>query len=515
MTEFQYQYGDLPQIPQTMDESRNPAWGPEPYTYVQPYKAQNMNYGYEDDLCYNDYNNGVVGIQSLDRFMHDPYSVPEGVLQSKFPVQGQLDVRHGLQWPTTDIFRQTSPSADSSESSHSSPHELHSPPTYHAIPYGGSTDIFSHPSLPYQVPDEFKHRDYVSTHSPVDVNVNLRQLEYEHHESEVEPAMDDIDNVDLKEEVVCDHEHVAIESASSSPVSAKEYADSGFGRSVRDAESVQPIDHIRDDTSEDSDYEPKAAKSNKRRRASAPSSNTFKGSKRSASNASSQSKASNSNRVIKRARRASSASTKKTFKTDDGQRRFPCILAGHGCDSTFPSKNEWKRHVSTQHIKLSFWRCDLCLPTTDPNDNHMFYYNEFNRKDLFAQHLRRMHAAPKEARAHSHREFPVTEDNLAEHQARCLKPLRKAPQESSCLFCNAKFQGKTAWDECMEHVGRHLEKDQDGSRDMMDVRAWNRDAALEEYLVEEGLVIREGEGWRIGDGKPRRGALGEEEDDDD
>jgi hypothetical protein len=517
MAEFQYQYGDLPQIPQNMDESRNLAWGSEYYTYVQPSKQHIASFSFEGELCYDDYDSGMVSIQPLDRFMQDQYPLSQGVLHAKFPVQSQLDVHHGLQWPSTDIFRHHSPSSNSSDSSYTSPNELHSPHTFHAIPYKSSTDMLSLPFLSYHIVEDFKDGGYDSNPSLAASNVNLRQLEYEPQESELEPAMDDLDSVDLNEEPVCDHEHVTVESAGSSPVSAKEYADSGIGmsRSVRDAESVQPIDYIPEDPESDADYTPKA-KPNKRRRSSTSSSNASKVSKRSASSASSQSKSSSSSstRAPKRACRASSTTTKKASKPDDVHRRFPCIFAGHGCESKFPSKNEWKRHVSTQHIKLSFWRCDLCPPTTDPNDNGAVYYNEFNRKDLFAQHLRRMHAAPKDARAHSHHDFPVTEDNLAEHQTRCLKPLRKAPQESACLFCEATFEGKMAWEECMEHVGRHLEKDQSRRRDMLDVKAWKRDEALEQYLLEEGLIVRDTGGWRIGDGKPRRAAMIEEEEEE-
>ena len=58
----------------------------------------------------------------------------------------------------------------------------------------------------------------------------------------------------------------------------------------------------------------------------------------------------------------------------------------------------------------------------------------------------------------------------------------------------------------MEHVGRHFEKERKSGR-MLEPGAWNKDGKLEEYLVEEGLVVREGGEWRIGDGKPRSGGV--------
>jgi hypothetical protein len=57
----------------------------------------------------------------------------------------------------------------------------------------------------------------------------------------------------------------------------------------------------------------------------------------------------------------------------------------------------------------------------------------------------------------------------------------------------------------MEHVGRHLEKD-GGRLEMLDPATWNVDDRLERYLMEEGLVARDGAAWKIGDGKPRRSA---------
>lgn len=63
----------------------------------------------------------------------------------------------------------------------------------------------------------------------------------------------------------------------------------------------------------------------------------------------------------------------------------------------------------------------------------------------------------------------------------------------------------------MEHVSRHLEKDNKGT---VGVQAWNPDSELERYLLEEGLIVRgEGEVWRIGDGKPLRGKCGDDEED--
>ncbi|KAF2998301.1 hypothetical protein E8E13_007440 [Curvularia kusanoi] len=186
-----------------------------------------------------------------------------------------------------------------------------------------------------------------------------------------------------------------------------------------------------------------------------------------------------------------------------GRHGFPCPLAAYNCGSNFASKNEWKRHVSTQHIKLGFWRCDLCPPTTDPNEPSVLYYNDFNRKDLFTQHLRRMHAAHGTGARHL-KEFPVNDDNMSEHQARCFQHIRKAPQQSICPMegCDCTFEGPRSWEERMDHVGRHLEKSP--NKETQDVSQWSTDTALEAYLLEEGIIVREKDNWKIGDGEPLR-----------
>ncbi|KAF2650582.1 hypothetical protein K491DRAFT_697150 [Lophiostoma macrostomum CBS 122681] len=197
-------------------------------------------------------------------------------------------------------------------------------------------------------------------------------------------------------------------------------------------------------------------------------------------------------------------------------RPFPCPLTIYGCQSSFSSKNEWKRHVSTQHIKLGFWRCDLCPTTIDTSDDRTVYHTLFNRKDLFTQHLRRMHAAPPTA-SKAKDEYPVNEDNLVDHLSRCYKTLRALPMKANCLFCEKPFSGLSSWDERMEHVGRHMEKEAkqniesendpklEEAKGRTEPGSWRHDPELEKYYLEEGLIVRGKDGdWKVGDGRPLR-----------
>lgn len=503
------QFGDLPQIPQSMDDSRFTVWGADHNSYMQSYKQQVTNFSREEDIYFDSFDNGMVSMQPMQRFMlDDQCPLTLGLLNAKIPLHGHHDQHYEQQWPSADCYRNISPdrTSASGNSSYATQNELHSPHIYHAIPYGSPTE-HSQSMLPYPTTEHFHDGSYLSEVGVLGGSISLRELEYEHPEPE--PVIEENDNVDTKQEAVCDQDHstLKVETASS-----YKYADSGIGNSVRDAESVQPID-IYEEPASDSDYSPSSSRSGKRRRSSASNGSSGRAQRRRGHGRkdSHVSSPPSSTRAPKRSRGASSASrggTEASTQPDD-RRPFPCPLAAYGCVSNFSSKNEWKRHVSTQHIKLSYWRCDLCPPSTDPNDEHTFYYNDFNRKDLFTQHLRRMHAAPKDNSSRNQKEYPVNEDNLPEHQARCSHALRTPPQQSLCLFCDRTFDGPTSWEERMEHVGRHLEKDRNNGADMLDCASWNMDQSLEQYLLDEGLIVRAKGEWKIGDGKPRRDAAAE------
>ncbi|KAL1635539.1 hypothetical protein SLS56_001590 [Neofusicoccum ribis] len=274
---------------------------------------------------------------------------------------------------------------------------------------------------------------------------------------------------------------------------------------VRDAESVKPV--VKHEEDADSDYSPQTAK--RRRRRTSQSSNSSKGSSRRSSNPRKAPYASERGRISKRTKSGSSPKD-----SNPVNRPFPCPFAGYSCQATFASKNEWKRHVSTQHIRLGFWRCSLCPSSLD--DGATISFNDFNRKDLFAQHLRRMHMTPsssagtKGARSLSAtKDAPVTEENMADFQKKCYQKLRDPPPHSSCLFCTRAFDGPGSWFERLEHVGRHFEKDRKPGAGVdtkvYGIERWREDRALERWLCKEGLIEQDGRGeWQLGDGAPKK-----------
>ncbi|KAG6009014.1 hypothetical protein E4U21_003345 [Claviceps maximensis] len=167
-------------------------------------------------------------------------------------------------------------------------------------------------------------------------------------------------------------------------------------------------------------------------------------------------------------------------------RPFPCAFFFAGCTSTFGSKNEWKRHISSQHLCLQYYRCSACPQSAIEGKG-----NEFNRKDLFTQHLRRMHAPFQIKRAISQGDGRIQAEwdtHVKEMQQSCLVTRRQPPQRAACpkIDCQKGFEGHNAWDEWTEHVGRHMEK---GEGPVL-----GADDLLTQWALEEGIIEAKGDG---------------------
>jgi hypothetical protein len=169
-------------------------------------------------------------------------------------------------------------------------------------------------------------------------------------------------------------------------------------------------------------------------------------------------------------------------------RPFVCTFSIYGCSQTFGSKNEWKRHVSSQHLRLGYWRCDGegCVSNVTASKTGTVENNDFNRKDLFTQHLRRMH---KPANGASEEELDLFTASLETIVQRCYIRVRSAPPRAQCGYCSPTVEGSTffgdsAWEKRMEHVGKHLEG---GASKKL---AWREDLDLRSWLESEGLIQR-------------------------
>ncbi|KAL1975900.1 hypothetical protein VTN31DRAFT_4292 [Thermomyces dupontii] len=167
----------------------------------------------------------------------------------------------------------------------------------------------------------------------------------------------------------------------------------------------------------------------------------------------------------RRRRQSNRNSNFRNSSLNDGAGRaksFICSFRHYGCDSTFGNKNEWKRHINTQHIKQAFWRCNQgSCDVSRQQPQQPRVPNDFNRKDLFMQHLRRMHAPWGRARLPSPHERDQFERHIILVTNQCHVHLRNPPPRSRCGFCSSTF---TNWETRLEHVGRHYEQQQQASR---------------------------------------------------
>ncbi|KAF8467884.1 hypothetical protein BDZ91DRAFT_793548 [Kalaharituber pfeilii] len=152
-------------------------------------------------------------------------------------------------------------------------------------------------------------------------------------------------------------------------------------------------------------------------------------------------------------------------------RPFECTFKFAGCTQAFGSKNEWKRHVSSQHMHLQEWKCDYPIC----KDRNAI----FNRKDLFGQHLRRMHSP-----SDPHCQEKWTCSEIPEIQDRCMIVCREPPTESNCEFCELTFSGPKSWETKMEHVGKvHYEA---GERPHGD--NFRKDAGLIKWALKNEII---------------------------
>lgn len=173
---------------------------------------------------------------------------------------------------------------------------------------------------------------------------------------------------------------------------------------------------------------------------------------------------------------------------------FPCTFAIYGCSAAFSNKNEWKRHVNTQHMRLGYWRCDQCAYGGGrPND--------FNRKDLFIQHIRRMHPVEKlkmnksrPSSSKSSRRDP-DEQALADAAKRCWRTVRASPDKTACLYCEAEFEGAGTWEERLEHIGRHMELYKKENKSTAQPNNWRADVDMEDWLIRERLIKEADDGY--------------------
>ena len=318
---------------------------------------------------------------------------------------------------------------------------------------------------------------------------NMKDLQYAPDTDIDEDSLEDNDCIKVE---VHGPEDLALSPVTSDP----SFRDEALGQSVRDdASSFNDEDEDKYQASEaGSEYNPLRPKRRNSNQVKSPGRKTPKRTRSMSTAVLGDSKVmKHSQRKTNSTRGPASRPAKSAGKTQ--KRVFTCAFSHYGCDSTFGSKNEWKRHVGSQHLQLGFYRCDtgFCDPekqtsSVKSHPSSTKPYNDFNRKDLFTQHHRRMHtpwsSSSKEPSAKVQQDF---ENSLEDVRKRCWHERRAPPQRSTCGFCRRVFEGPNGWDERMEHVGKHFEGKNNGIADAENLHE-EEDEDLREWAVKEGIV---------------------------
>ncbi|KAK8140422.1 hypothetical protein PG984_000488 [Apiospora sp. TS-2023a] len=234
-----------------------------------------------------------------------------------------------------------------------------------------------------------------------------------------------------------------------------------------------------------------------------------------------------------------------TFKDDNGlqnhikkqhTRPFVCVFAFAGCPSTFAAKNEWKRHVASQHLLLYYWLCSQGTCTKVSNSSSSSIRSPqapglpngaiFNRKDLYTQHVRRMHVPPAiKKQLKQKNTIPEWEDCVQNYQKEAHKPRCSLPEYMTCPApgCSHVFNGAGAWDEHMEHLAKHLEKAATGIEQRIDFNGENHPTLVSwASRPDVAIIVPDGNrGWVLNNplkpeknGKAHRARHYEDEDED-
>ena len=407
----------------------------------------------------------------------------------------------------------------------------------HEICYSSPQDDTSFPNTTYLtqgLPDRWNDRSHGNAipqvHSQSFVNMNQvqgipdpQEVAWEADEGYIEMDVNSVIEVDHRAFKTQDrHIHASYRHSS----------DEGLGASIKDGGSPQEtsihvdVDGATDldvdaeaeddtvvvDAASDTEYSPKSTRIRKRRASKVSSPPVVKRGRM--TKPAQKSKNPLSCKSCNHAPFKDAASLQRHINTTH-TRAFICVFGFAGCNSTFASKNEWKRHVSSQHLNLNSWVCELgqCGKVQNQSKKDgggLVKGSEFNRKDLFTQHLRRMHAPFAVKR--QNKKNQEWEDRLKDLQSSCLRVKRQPPMKLACPLqdCDGFFEGQSCWDDRMEHVGKHLEKAAASTGANSFSVEQEDDGLLVSWALRERIVER-----KAGDGYKLCGAWFEKVDGDD
>ncbi|KAM0458976.1 hypothetical protein ACHAO4_002365 [Trichoderma viride] len=191
-------------------------------------------------------------------------------------------------------------------------------------------------------------------------------------------------------------------------------------------------------------------------------------------------------------------------------RPYICVFHYAGCTAKFDAKNEWKRHVSTKHLGLKYW---VCIEGKCADERQSSFQqraglvpngNIFNRKDLYTQHIRRMHSNIAGQSTTDYKGADARSDFMVKRmQEDALRIRCRLPTWMPCPVksCDKSFKGGNAWDERMEHVAQqHFESAANGKEPPVEF------GGLHDYVLTEWaqrseirIVKQTDMGWELCD----------------
>lgn len=192
-------------------------------------------------------------------------------------------------------------------------------------------------------------------------------------------------------------------------------------------------------------------------------------------------------------------------------RAFPCVLATYGCQESFDSNNEWRRHINTQHVPMTIFRCRYCCPLSKSRAGpYRSQRYDFVRRDLFSMHIKRMHAVEVNIELLSttsginssrrrQKDSSETTRILSEISRQCETRIRNPPEQAECILCPNIFSGPNCWEERTEHIATsHFEAAKKQYIAAPGPEEWHHDEYLEEWLIREEIIKRGRDGnWQL------------------
>jgi hypothetical protein len=119
-------------------------------------------------------------------------------------------------------------------------------------------------------------------------------------------------------------------------------------------------------------------------------------------------------------------------------RPYGCTF--ENCGKTFGSKNDWKRHESTQHFHQETYRCTVKFSNNKPCGSVHY------RRQTFKDHLKTIHH--------------IKDNDTVNEKAESCRTGKTCQSEFWCGFCvklvELEKTGLDAWDERFDHIDDHF-----------------------------------------------------------